>query len=243
MRTPVRSETIKFATTRTGYGLTAGAVFVVALSTFSTLSSAGGPSASLLDAQYYVLASISTGLFALMLGVRVVTDDFRYRTIVPTVLAAPARTGVLVAKAVVAAVAAALQTAAALSVMTATALLMTSGGDGGPTISGDEVPGLAGLVGAGALWAVIGVGLGAVVRHQVAAVVTGIIWILLVENLGAGLLGDVGRYLPGQAAHGLGSVGAAGDLLDAPTGGLVLLAYTAAALALAAVALRRRDIA
>jgi ABC-type transport system involved in multi-copper enzyme maturation permease subunit len=237
------SETIKFATTRTGYGLAAGAVFVVALSTFSTISSSGGRSASLLDAQYYVLASIGTGLFALMLGVRVVTDDFRYGTMVPTVLAAPARTGVLVAKTVLAAVAGALLTAVALAVMVATALLMTSSGAGGPTITGEEVLGLAGLVAAGALWAVLGVALGAVIRQQVAAVVAGIIWILLVENLGAGLLGDVGRYLPGQAAHGLGSVRAAGDLLDASAGGLVLVAYTAAALVVAAVALRRRDIA
>jgi hypothetical protein len=56
----------------------------------------------------------------------------------------------------------------------------------------------------------------------------------------------VGRWLPGGATNALLQLGPAivldGRLLSPPAGGLVLLGYTAAAVALAAVVVLRRDV-
>jgi ABC-2 type transport system permease protein len=81
------------------------------------------------------------------------------------------------------------------------------------------------LVGA-PLYGVLGVGVGALVRNQVAAIVGALAWILVVENLVIALLPDVGRWLPGGAAAALAQLATPeGELLPAWAGGLVFLAY------------------
>jgi hypothetical protein len=97
------------------------------------------------------------------------------------------------------------------------------------------------LRGAAALWAAIGVGLGAVVRHQVPTVVGLCAWLLFVEQLLLGDLGgNVGRFTPGalaKAAIGQDPQLAAGLAV-------VLLALYAATVAAAGwVATTRRDVA
>jgi ABC-2 type transport system permease protein len=105
----------------------------------------------------------------------------------------------------------------------------------------DLVP-TVGLVGAMALWAVIGAGLGAIVRHQVAVVAGGLIWILMLENLGSGLLEERGRYLPGQTVHAMARTSEAVDLLNAGSAALLMVAYAAPFIAAALALTRRRDI-
>jgi len=59
---------------------------------------------------------------------------------------------------------------------------------------------LGGGAAAAALWAAIGVGLGAIVRNQVPAVAGVCAWLLFVETVLLGdnaILGDVGRFTPG----------------------------------------------
>jgi ABC-2 type transport system permease protein len=50
-----------------------------------------------------------------------------------------------------------------------------------------------------ALWAALGVGLGAVVRNQVLAIVGLFAWVFVVEILLFQYLPGVGRYAPGAA--------------------------------------------
>ena len=88
----------------------------------------------------------------------------------------------------------------------------------------------------------IGVAVGAVVRYQVPAVVGALIWVLVVENLGAGLLGQAGSYLPGQAAHALASASQAGTLLAPAIGALVLGGYALLAMVAATVRMTRADV-
>jgi hypothetical protein len=101
-----------------------------------------------------------------------------------------------------------------------------------------------GSAAAATLWAAIGVGLGALVRHQVPTLIGICAWLLFVEGLLAeatGGLGDVGRILPGSAAAAIS--GQDPGTLLAPAVGLVLLAAYAAAAALAgAIATSRRDV-
>jgi ABC-2 type transport system permease protein len=102
-----------------------------------------------------------------------------------------------------------------------------------------------GAAAAAALWAAIGVGVGAIVRNHVPTLIGICAWLLFVEGLlagdVAGGLGDVGRLLPGAAASAIS--GQDPGTLLAPGAGLALLAAYAAVAALAgASATSRRDV-
>jgi ABC-2 type transport system permease protein len=74
---------------------------------------------------------------------------------------------------------------------------------------------------AAALWAAIGVGVGALVRNQVPTLIGICAWLLFVEGLLAGDLvglGEVGRFLPGAAAAAIS--GQDPGTLPAPAVGL-----------------------
>ena len=101
---------------------------------------------------------------------------------------------------------------------------------------------LAGAV-AAALWAAIGVGVGALVRNQVPTTIGLCAWLLFVEGL---LVGDVagvtkiGRFGPGAAAAALSGQDP-GELLAPGVGLLLLVFYAAAASVVGLLATTRRD--
>src|SRR5438093_1022889 len=92
---------------------------------------------------------------------------------------------------------------------------------------------------AAALWATIGLGIGALVRNQVATLIGLCAWILLIENL-LQFVPGVARYAPGAA--GLALAGRP-DELPAAAGVLVLVLYALAASAGGWLATLRRDVA
>jgi hypothetical protein len=106
------------------------------------------------------------------------------------------------------------------------------GGDFGLVVMGGTA--------AAALWAVIGVGLGALVRHQVAVIAGISIWLLFVENLLVSFVPDVGRLAPGAAGAALGGINP-DDLLAPGFGAAVLAAYAVAVAAGGWVSLTTRD--
>jgi ABC-2 type transport system permease protein len=94
---------------------------------------------------------------------------------------------------------------------------------------------------AAGLWGAIGVGVGAVVRSQVPALVGLVVWHLFIENLLVGDIagvGAVGRYLPGAAGKAISGQTATSPLSPAAAVG-VLVAY--ATLASVWVARNRRQ--
>jgi ABC-2 type transport system permease protein len=98
---------------------------------------------------------------------------------------------------------------------------------------------------AGALWAAIGVGVGAVVRNQVPALIGLCAWLLFVESLlveGNSSVIEVGRFGPGAAAAAITGQGS-GALLTPAVGLLVLALYAAVAGLAAWQATTRRDVA
>ncbi|MDQ3963850.1 MAG: hypothetical protein M3277_08075 [Actinomycetota bacterium] len=244
MRATLNAEWLKLRTTRAYAGLIAGAVGVAALGAFSTVASAPVHSLSgpVHSQTFWMLASINIGLFALIVGIRSYTEEFRHRTVVHTLFADPARIRSAIAKAIVAAAAAALLATIAAAGMTLVGLAMASAKGGNLSLAASDVEAFAGFLLATGLWAIVGVGIGALVRHQVPAIVGALVWVLVIENLGAAFLGAAGRYLPGQSAHAL----AGADLPDllAPTVGAAVLATYAAVLWMAgAAAMRQRDVA
>ena len=76
--------------------------------------------------------------------------------------------------------------------------------------------------------------------------VVALIWLTAVEHLLIDALPAVERWTPGGATYALLQLGPAvttrGTLLDAPIGGLLLVGYTVAAVALALVVAPRRDV-
>jgi hypothetical protein len=103
---------------------------------------------------------------------------------------------------------------------------------------------VAGGAAAAALWAAIGVGVGAVVRGQVPTAVGLSAWLLFVEGLLAGdaaVVGDAGRYAPGAAAAAITGQDP-GTLLEPGPGALLLVVYAVAAAVAGWVATTRRDV-
>lgn len=201
MNALVKAELAKLRTTRSAWGLLLGMLGLVAIGTASVASeSSAEVFADPFREQQFMLALHFTRLFVLVLGVKVVTDEFRYGTVVPTFLVTPRRSRVMAAKVVAAAVTGVVFTAVAAAFLVGLAALLVNGHGAGLTIARADVAVLGGVALSGGLWAAIGVGLGAVIRHQVAAVVGPVFWVMFGEELVAGRLGGLATYLPAQAS-------------------------------------------
>lgn len=100
MRNQIVSELRKLRTTRSAWGLLAGALGLVALGVGGGLWQATDASLTApLAAQPMLRVSLSvTWVFVMIIGLRSFTDEFRNGSIVPTLLADPHRRQVLAAK-------------------------------------------------------------------------------------------------------------------------------------------------
>jgi ABC-type transport system involved in multi-copper enzyme maturation permease subunit len=244
MRDQIRSELRKLRTTRSVYGFLAGIVALVTIGAVGTVhdTSVAALSGPLHDRVFLHPLPFVLPVFLLSLGIRSFTEEFRYGSIVPTLLASPDRRRVLLAKLAVMAGAAVVfvLAAEAVAIGVGTALAIAKGA----TITLAVAPlagSIAELLAVSVLWIGIGVGVGLAIRHQVAAAVGALVWLFVGEQLVGALVPGVARYLPAHAANAV----FAGDpaLLAPLAGGLVLVAWTAAALLSGAVVMDRRDIA
>jgi ABC-2 type transport system permease protein len=187
------------------------------------------------DGVRHVLAVTGTGaLVVLVVGIVLSAGEHRHGTIADTFLTEPRRRRVLAAKLTVAAGLglAVGAVSAAASVGIAGLLYRTEGatfpfGDGSVWLT------LAGALVYNALFAVVGVALGALVRNQVLAVALALAWFAVVEHTLVNLAPDVGRWLP--VAAGQAIVRTPLENLLSPLAGVAVLAAYAAALAVAAL--------
>jgi ABC-2 type transport system permease protein len=244
----LRSELFKQRSTGTSLGLFAAMLGLVLLA--MVLHGLGLPAENLRGKSEQLMV-LGRGeflgvLFAALLGALSITSEIRHGTIRPTLLVTPLRGRVITSKVWASTLIGAGfgLAASALAVGVGTAALQARGIDV-RLDGGDYALLIAGSVPAAALWAAIGVGIGAVVRQQVPTVVGITAWLLFVEGL---LVGDVsgvaevGRFAPGAAAAAI--TGQDPDTLLAPVVGLALLALYAGLAAVAgSVATTRRDVA
>jgi ABC-2 type transport system permease protein len=182
-------------------------------------------------------------LFAGLVGALAITAELRYGTIRPTFLVTPTRGPVIAAKLAVSGLTGLIfgLLAEALMLCAATAAFAARGIDNQLT-SGDYLQLLAGGTTAAALWATIGLGVGALVRNQVGTLVGLCAWMLLIENLLIAFVPSAGRFAPGAA--GLALAGETADkLLEPAPGTLLLVLYAVAVSATGWLATLRRDIA
>lgn len=267
----IRSEYRKLVTTRMWWVLLIvlavyvafiAGVFALIFGAFSDFGEGQGLPASMDVHPFVYSAATSIGyVFPVLLGALAVTGEFRHQTLTPTFLTAPRRGRVLLAKLLVVAVAGAVYGAVAF----AASIIV-----GAPLLAIGDVPlGLGdldtwALVARGVLammiWAVIGVGLGALVPNQVAAIVIVIAFTQFLEptlRAGAMLLdwaAQIGQFLPGAASDALvgasffsgaaftGEGGPEVPMLDWWQGGLVLAAIAAVLVMIGANARWKSDV-
>jgi ABC-2 type transport system permease protein len=180
-------------------------------------------------------------LFAGLAGAIAITSEMRYGTIRPTFIVTPRRSPVLGAKLAVSALVGLAFGLLAEVLMTADAAVgFAARGIDNELGASNYVQLLTGGAAAAALWAAAGVGIGALVRNQVAALVGLCTWMFLVESTLEGFLPDFGRLMPGGA--GLALAGNT-DELSAAVGAVLLVLYAGAVAAAGWRATLRRDVA
>jgi ABC-type transport system involved in multi-copper enzyme maturation permease subunit len=245
----LRSELLKQRTTRTNLLLLVWMLGLVLLVVLLHVLSFSVDDLSRHDNQVKIIG-LGTGigsLFAALLGALSITGEIRHGTIRPTFLATPRRERVLAAK-IAASAAAGLGVGLLAEALTAglEAAGLAARGVHVELAADEYAQLLAGGALAAALFAAIGVGVGAIVRNQVAAVVGLCVWLLFLEPL---LLGDIpkaARFGPGASAGAIAGAiqGQTADDLVAPLLGVLLLAvYTAIATAAGSSAITGRDVA
>ena len=184
-------------------------------------------------------------LFGALLGAMSMTTEFRHGTIRPLLLATPNRGCVLLAKILVAVLIGGVFGLVAAAVSTAVADVALSTRSIAILLTQSDVTSLwvGSAVGA-ALWAGIGVGLGAAARNQAAIMVALCTWLLFIEGVlfEAFGVGKGGWFLPGSLARE--AIGQDSAALLAPGPAMLLLClYVVVVAAVGWIALSRRDVA
>jgi ABC-2 type transport system permease protein len=241
MTAQIKAELLKLRSTRTAIALILAMITLILLITLLT-GLLSHPSGLMGKENQRTLLSISSfaGVFAALAGVLLVTSEYRFGTIRPTILFNPVRWHVLTAKVVAGALAGVAFGVAGEAINWAVGYAVLQGR--GITIvlnSGDilllTLGGLAGT----ALWGAIGAGLAAIIHNQVGAIIALLAWGLAVDNLLFGLAPSVGRFTPTRASDAL--MGLREHHLLAPGAGAIILLAWASALAALGIALSARQ--
>ncbi len=178
----------------------------------------------------------------LVLGVLVITSEFRYGTASSTFLASPNRYPVLVAKLGLALVAGILAGLAFAVVNGGLALPLLEHRRGSLPPTDNLASIYAGVAVSMALVCAFGVGIGAIVRSQVAAIIAAIACFFILSALPEFLPGDFADYFPTQALGSLQGRDDAEGGLGQVAGGFVLGAWVAALMLVGTALICRRDV-
>lgn len=261
----IRSEVLKLRTTRVMWGLLIGLVPFVALNAFinfatyafvdrsAEATTGGTPPPELTDPQAIrgvLSGAISAKTLVLVLGILIITSEYRHMTITPTFLAAPRRSQVVAAKLAAAGVVGVLFGVVAVAV--AVLIGYISDGFKGETftLNVDKAPqAILGIILVVTTYTIIGIGIGTLLKNQVAAVLVALGWSLAAEQIVSALLtlwehGEkIYRFFPGNAATSITDQFLGGFTLLKPwQGALVLILWGLAFAALGSRLTLRRDV-
>jgi ABC-2 type transport system permease protein len=243
MTDQIKAELLKIRSTRTTIGLLLGMAALILLFVLLTglLSDVSGLAGRENERQLFSIGSLS-GVFAALAGIMLVTSEYRYGTMRPTILFTPRRSRVLGAKLVAAALGGLVFGLIGDALGWGITYAVLAGRGISIALNGRDFALLvAGSLGGGALWGVLGAGLGTILRNQVAGVITLLAWGFVVDSLLFGLVPSVGRLMPNYAQDAL--LGLTTKHLVTPGAGAALLIAWAALLAAIGIALTaKRDI-
>jgi ABC-2 type transport system permease protein len=244
----IRAEALRLRTIRGYWLLVAGAIALIACGVAATAAATSFAPGTSPARSILAIAGLAQTV-ALIAGALSVTAEYRYKTITPAVLITPRRTPLLAAKLITLAAAGLVFGLAATGMATAIALPLLAGRHIPAAVTGTGVASvIAGGAIATALFAALGVGIGAVIRNQVGAIIAVLALLYFAEPL----LGFIPHLGTAIQQYGLGGLAAAAThtagfpasahLLGQPSAALVLAGYATVALLGGAALLRRRDI-
>jgi len=249
----LRAEWRKVTTIKLWWGMLLGAMALTALGVVAQIASNGvrGSVALPVSAaatQKDIASSASSAyLFSIVVGIILVTTEFRHFTSRPTFLIEPRRGRVIVAKMLISAVVGVVY--GVVCAATAVAIMVPWLAAKGVTIlwiSGGVLESLSSAIVVIAIFAVVGIGAGVLVRNQIAAVIAALAYLFVIEPLIQiiPVIKNAYPYLPGAAATAItgGRTRGGVSLLDAWQGGLVLLGYGVAFAVAGWILTIRRDI-
>jgi ABC-2 type transport system permease protein len=247
----VRAELLKLRTVKLPLWLLVTALALVLLGVAATVLTAGLEGAPLRrdDPQLMAraVANASGGnVVVLILGIMVLTQEFRFGTATPSFLVTPKRGRVLVAKLIAIALVGAVFAIISAAVAVVAGALLIPFKDGVVNYDGQVLQVLLGAILVMVLYGPIGIAVGALIRNQIAAVVGALAFTFLAEQLLIALLPSWGKWTPGGASSAVLQLGdlatTRGDLLPVWGGALLLVAYAVVLSAIAARLTLRRDL-
>ena len=193
-----------------------------------------------------VYSSIAMGAYviAMVIGIVMSTSEIRYRTSTVTYLVTPDRWKVVSAKYVVALAWGAVFALIDLAICLPTAILVIGLKPHWQIPTQDLFNMSLGTVIGFALYAALGVALGALVKNQIGAIVGALSWVMIVESVIVLIFPGPGKWLPGGAMGAMAqTVGLDGSrMLEPVAGGLLLLAYSVVLVAAASLTTVRSDV-
>jgi ABC-2 type transport system permease protein len=251
----LRAEWRKVTTVKLGWGMLLGAMALTALGVVAQIASNGSrgggelalPLAASATQKSIAASAASAYLFSVVVGIILITTEFRHFTSRPTFLIEPRRGRVIVAKMLVAALVGVVY--GVVCAATTAAIMVPWLGALGVTIhwtDGAVLESLLSAIVVIAIFAVVGIGVGVLVRNQIAAVIGTLAYLFVIEPLIQiiPVVKSVYPYLPGAAAGAITGAGrgAGSSPLNPWAGALVLLGWGLLFAALGWILTIRRDI-
>ena len=235
----IRGELIKVRTTRTALGF---ALTILGLTLLIVLLSllADDPT-SVEDKRSAInVAPLALAIPLLLFGVVGATGEYRHRTLAPAVLIAPDRVRLTLARLI-----AYMLTALAIGVVTVALTLLIAvpllSSEPGPDLAGEDLQRMIfGTLIASVLSVALGVGVGLLIRNQVAAVIGTLVWIVIGVQLIQLIDDDLPNYTTPPATVALG--GSLDSEVSWSGGLIVMLAWAAVFLVAGLLADQRRDV-
>jgi ABC-2 type transport system permease protein len=233
----LRSEWVKVVTTRTFLWIALADLALILITSISVAASSDPINSASDDRSVAQIAGVSV-LFALVGGIVGMAGESTHGTITQTLLVTPVRERVFAAKAVAAAV-----VGLALAVGSAAVVLLITVPGAGLSVHNARAT-LLGVLVAAPLAAMLGVGMGAVVRGQGGGIAVALIWLLVGENLMPLISRDATKYAPGRAFAALASGSREGTdvVLGMGAGAATAAAWTAVFVAAGLFVLLGRDV-
>jgi len=246
----VSAEILKVTSTKMWLGMLIGVVLYTGIGVAATVFAPATPGVDVATLQtpegMRNLFAQAGGayVFAIVLGTLGMTQELRHQTLTSTLLAEPRRNRVMVAKMAAYAVIGGVYGAigVAFGYLLALALLPLKTHADIPWTAMWQIAG--GTVLGCALFAVLGVALGTLIRNQIDAILGVLVWVLIIESLLVQFLPAVGKWLPGGALSGIVQATGRNDTSYLPVWGasLVLIGWTALFAVVAAATTQRRDV-
>jgi ABC-2 type transport system permease protein len=246
----VRAEWTKLFTTKVWLGLLLGAVVMVIGFSILFTSFAGNPDSGIPDVgtplyeQLALATAANANILFLILGIIGMTQEYRHRTATPTFLTTPRRWQVVVAKLVAYALVSVVFALIVVAVNYVVVLIHAGARGAAPSLNADNLEVMASSLLALVIYAVIGVGLGALLRNQVGAIVGGLVYLFVIEPVIRSIPATSGAYkwMPGGGLEALTATFEGPELLGAWQGALLLLGYGLLAALLGTLLAVRRDV-